>query len=87
MSTPSSSSSTLSANGSVPLKNFQDLYVSSLAHRTSLIKEQLESGLYLLKRCGAYLRKVGTTRKINALEIIKFSDHEVEKKERATKDK
>jgi hypothetical protein len=28
----------------------QDLYVSNIAHRTGVIKDQLEAGMYMLKR-------------------------------------
>lgn len=35
-----------------PLLLCQDLYVSNLAHRTGLIKDQLDAGMYMLKRVG-----------------------------------
>lgn len=65
----------------------QDLYVSNLCHKTSAIKDQLESGLYLLKRVGFYLRKVATSKRTCSVELNKYSDHELEKKDRIGKDR
>lgn len=53
--------------------------MSNLCHRTGVLKDQLESGLYLLKRVGFYLRKVATAKKNCSVELNKFSDHELEK--------
>lgn len=69
------------------LKNFQDLYVGNLAHKTGVVKDQLESGLYLLKRVGFYLRKIAHAKKTCAVEMSKFSEHELEKKERLVRDR
>jgi len=69
------------------LKDFQDLYVGSILHRTGIIKDQLEAGLYLLKRVGFYLRKVATAKRACATELSKCSDHETEKLDRLQKDR
>ena len=58
----------------------QDLYVGNLSHRTALIKDQLEAGMYMIKRVAFFLRKVATAKKTCSVELNKFSDHELEKK-------
>ncbi len=65
----------------------QDLYVTHLSHKTSVIREQLENGMYMMKRVSFFLKKIATSKKICALELNKFSDHELEKKERLSKDR
>lgn len=59
----------------------------NLCHKTGVIKDQLESGMYLLKRVGFYLRKIATSKKNCSVELNKFSDHELEKKERISRDR
>jgi hypothetical protein len=54
--------------------------VSHLAHKTGLIKEQLENGMYMLKRVSFFLKKIATTKKTCATELGKASEHELEKK-------
>lgn len=53
--------------------------MSNICHKTGLIKDQLESGLYHLKRVGFYLRKIAQSKKTCATELGKFSEHELEK--------
>lgn len=61
--------------------------MSNLIHRTSSAKDQLDAGLYLLKRVGFYLRKIATSKKVCSADLNKFSEHETEKKDRLNKDK
>lgn len=67
-------------------RDVQDLYVVHLLHRTPLLKEQLVDGLYLLKRVGFYLRKIGASRKACYVELAKDAEHEREKSERIGRD-
>jgi hypothetical protein len=68
-------------------KLFQDLYVTSLQHRSMILKDQLENGLYVLKRTGAFLKKVCSLKKNAAIEVNKMTEHEKEKKDRVLKDR
>jgi len=61
--------------------------VTNLAHKTSVVKDQLEAGMYMLKRVSFFLRKIATSKKTCAAELTKHSEHELEKKERLVKDK
>ena len=59
--------------------------MSNLAHRTGVIKDQLDAGMYMLKRVGFFLRKIATSKKNCSVELNKFSDHELEKKVTTTR--
>ena len=53
--------------------------MTNLSHKTNVIKDQLEAGMYLLKRVAFYIRKIATAKKSCSVELSKFSDHELEK--------
>lgn len=63
------------------------MFVPNLRHQTTLIQEQVDSGLYSLKRYAFYLQKLAKTMKPALTEMIKDTEHEAEKKQRAEKDR
>jgi hypothetical protein len=66
---------------------FQDLYASRLRHQTAALVEQVDTGLYALKRYAYYLQKMCQMRKPVVAEMIKATEHEAEKKTRVEKDR
>lgn len=66
---------------------FSELWPNNLKHKTDLIQEQLEVGLYSIKRYAFYLTKTVELKRPVVAELKKITDHERnEKSSRAAKD-
>jgi hypothetical protein len=61
-------------------------YAPNLSHRTQDVIDQVEAGLYLVKRVGLYLKKICASQRQFSSEIIKASNHEADKKSRLNHD-
>lgn len=66
---------------------FTDLWSTTLKHRTETVQEQLDLGLYAIKRYAFYLQKIVEIRRPSSNELKKVTDYEAkEKSSKATKD-
>lgn len=66
---------------------FQDLFASSLRHQLPALVEQVDTGLYALKRYAYYLQKMCLMKKPALTEMLKATEHEADKKTRVEKDR
>jgi len=65
----------------------QDLYADVFRNHVNLLFEQVDAGLYSLKRYGYYLQKMCSHRKPALIDLLKDTEHESSKKDRAEMDR